>query len=115
MGGSCQKSLADYTHRPILIPVEHLHLELTDGLPALLDGTSNFCEEVDGGWLGFGEDVDVVGGHSFLGNEDLFGAVDDEVTAGVVGALVEIVEVLLVQIIENAIRRPQHDGNLEII
>jgi hypothetical protein len=32
-------------------------------------------------WLSFGEDVDKVGGHSLLCDENLLGTVDDEVTA----------------------------------
>lgn len=76
------------SYRALLVPMEHLHLELTDGLSALLDCTANFGEEVYGGWLGFGENVDVIRGHAFLSDEYLFRAVDDEISSRVIRTFV---------------------------
>lgn len=60
------------THRALLVPVEHLDLELTNRLSTLLYGTSNFGQKVNGGGLGFGEDVNMVGGHTLLRDQNLF-------------------------------------------
>lgn len=59
----------------------HLDLHHTDRLSSLLDHRTDLGEEVDGRRLSFGEDVDVVGGHSLLSDQHLLGSVDDEVTS----------------------------------
>lgn len=67
-----------------------LDLKLTNGLTALLHRATNLSEEADRRWLGFREDIDVVRSHSLLRDEDLFRAVDDEITSRIVWALIEI-------------------------
>jgi hypothetical protein len=92
--------------------MKHLDLELTNGLPSSFYGTTNLSEEVYGRWLGFGKDIDVICCHTFLGNEHLFGSVDDEITSRVVRALIEIVQVLVLKSTQDTKRGPQHDRNL---
>lgn len=71
-----------------MVPVVELDLELTDGLATFFNRATDFSEEADRRRLGLGEDVYVVGGHTFLGNEHLLRAINDEVSSGVVWTLV---------------------------
>ena len=50
-----------------------------------------------------------VGRHLLLRDQHLLRAVDDEVAAGVERALVELGEVAVIEAVEDAVRRPQHD------
>ncbi len=59
-----------------------------------------------------GEDVDGVGGHLLLGDQHLLGAVDDEVAARVQGTLVELGQVAIGQLAEQAVEGFQHDRDL---
>lgn len=59
----------------------HLDLHGGDGLAAFFDGGPDLGEVGDGGRARFGKDVDVVGRHALLGDEHLFGAVDDKVAS----------------------------------
>jgi hypothetical protein len=59
----------------------HLDLHHADRLPSLLDHASDLGQEIDRRRLGFGKDVDVVGRHSLLGDKNLFGSVDDEISS----------------------------------
>lgn len=61
--------------------MEHLDLHHTDRLSSLLNHTPDLGKEVDWRWLCLCEDVDMIGGHSFLGNENLLRSVDDEVSS----------------------------------
>ena len=69
------------TYRAFLVSVVQLDLELTDRLSALFNGTTNLGKEADGRGLCLREDVDMVGGHTFLGDEHFFGTVDDEIAS----------------------------------
>ena len=73
----------------------HFDLKLADSLSTLLDSASNLGEEVYRRRLSFSEDVDVICGHSLLGNQDLFGSIDDEVASRVIRTFVQIVEVVV--------------------
>lgn len=75
--------------------MEHLDLELADGLSALFDSTTNFGKEVDRRRLGFGKDIDVIGGHTLLSDEYLLRPVDNKVTSRVIRAFVQIIQVLI--------------------
>ena len=92
--------------------VVQLHLELTNGLPAFLDCTTNFCEEADRGRLRLGENIDMVCRHAFLSNEHLLGSVNDEVSSRVVRTFVEVEELLVPEFVENAVGGTQHDRHL---
>lgn len=78
------------TYRALLVSVVELHLELTDCLSTFLNSTTDFRQEINRRWLGFGEDVYVVRGHTFLGNEHLFGTIYDEVSSGIVRAFIQV-------------------------
>ena len=81
-----------------------LHLELTDSLATLLHSTTNLCQETDWGGLRFGEDVDVICGHTLLRNEDLLRTIDDEVSSRIVRTFIQVKEFLVTQLVEDAIR-----------
>lgn len=73
-------------------------LHRADRLSTLLDRASNFRHVSVRRRCRFRKDVDVVARHPFLCDEDLFGAVDDEVTASVelafvvLGGLLDLIE-----------------------
>ena len=93
-----------------------LDLELTNGLATLLHRTSNrvsaTCKEADRRWLGFGKDIDVVRSHSLLRDEDLFRAVDDEMTFRIVWALIEVEQLLISEAVDDTVCGPEHDWDL---
>ena len=55
------------------------------------------------------EHVDVIVRHALLRDQDLLGAVDDEVAALVVGALAQLHQLPLVVVREAAVEAPEHD------
>lgn len=87
------RAMKDVVHRFLLASMEHLHLECADCLAALFDSASNLRQKVDGRWLRFGEDIDVVPSHTLLGDEHLLGTVDNKVAALVVRALIQVVQI----------------------
>lgn len=82
-------------HRSFLISVEHFDLKLTDGFATFFNRTTNFRKKVYWRRLGFCEDVNVVGSHALLSDEHLFGPVNDEITSRIVGAFVQVVQILV--------------------
>jgi hypothetical protein len=99
-------------YRAVLVLVIQLDLELADRLPALFDGTPDLRKEGDGRGLRLGEDVHLVRRHALLRDEHLLRAVDDKVAARVVRALVQVVEVLVSELAQQAVLGPEHDWHL---
>ncbi len=86
---------ADPAYRTLLTAMVELDLELTDRLASLLYCATNLREEADGRGLCFCENIDMVRGHALLSDEDLLRTIDDEVTSGVIRALVEVKKLLV--------------------
>lgn len=82
-------------YRTFLISMEHLDLELTDSLSSLLHRTANLCKEIYRRGLGFSKNIDMIGGHSLLRNQHFLRTVDDKVSSRVIGAFIEVVEILV--------------------
>ena len=75
--------------------MEHLDLKLADSFSSLLHRTANLCKEIYGRRLCFSENIDMVGGHSLLRNQHFLRTVDDKISSGVIGAFIEVVEILV--------------------
>lgn len=58
------------------------------------------------------KDVDVVSGHTFLSDQDLFGSVDDEITAHVHGTFADPLLLLRTHSRRQTEVTPDHDGYL---
>jgi hypothetical protein len=54
----------------------------------------------------------MVGSHTLLSDEHLFGPVDNEITPRIVGAFIQIVQILVLQTSKNTEGRTQHNGDL---
>lgn len=61
------------------------------------------------------EHVHLVERHSLLSDKDLFGSLDDKVTARVIRALADTIEELVVHIVQQTHIRSGHDGDLSRI
>jgi hypothetical protein len=92
--------------------MEHFNLELADGFATFFNCTANFRQKVYWRRLGFCEDVYMVGSHTLLSDEHLFGPVDNEITPRIVGAFIQIVQILVLQTSKNTEGRTQHNGDL---
>jgi hypothetical protein len=77
--------------------VEHFDLELTDSLSTFFDGRTDLRKEIYRGGLRLGEHIYMIGGHALLSDEDLFGAIYNEVTSRVIRTFVQIVKLSLSQ------------------
>ena len=65
------------------------------------------------GWAkGLCKDIDVVRSHSLLREEDLFRAVDDEMSFRIVWALIEVEQLLVSKAVKDTVCGPEHDRNL---
>lgn len=91
----------------------HLDLHHANCLASLFHHRSDLGQEVDRTRLSLGKDVDMVRRHAFLGDEDLFGSIDDEVTSLIKWTLVELVLVLSLELVEMTEVGAEHDRDLE--
>jgi len=71
--------------------VEHLDLELTDGLSSFLNCGTDLRKEVYRRGVRLRENIHIIGGHARLRDENFFGAIDNEVAPRVIRTFIQVV------------------------